>query len=276
MCDTPGPFPWYLPMLPLVTGVLAALLYLAGVLIHARQLSRAEHDARWLRLASSAAAALHLVCVIAVIDSPQGINLGLFAVASAIGLICVTFVLVATVTLPVANLLLIVQPIAAGGVLASLFLHSGYQPTAITSGPLIHIIVSLAAYSMLLLAASQALLLALQERLLRRSRSLALLGMMPPLSVMEDLLSQSLWAGLALLSLAIASGLWQLDDLFAQHVAHHAVLSIASWCVFATLLWGRYTRGWRGGTAVAWTLTGYVFLGLAYFGAKFVLEIIMH
>lgn len=262
-------------MLPLVTGVLAALLYLAGVLIRARQLSRTEHDTRWLRLAATAAAALHLVSVIGVIDSPQGIDLGLFAVASAVGLICVTFVLLATMTLPVANLLLIVQPIAAGGVLASLFLRSSYQPTAIAGGPLIHIVVSLTAYSMLLLAASQALLLALQERLLRRSRSLALLGMMPPLTVMEDLLSQSLWAGLALLSLAIASGLWQLDDLFAQHVVHHAVLSIVSWCVFATLLWGRYTRGWRGSTAVAWTLTGYAFLGLAYFGAKFVLEILI-
>lgn len=38
---------------------------------------------------------------------------------------------------------------------------------------------------------------------------------------------------------------------------------------------GRWRRGWRGRPAIHWTLGGFVLLLLAYFGNKFVLEIIL-
>jgi ABC-type uncharacterized transport system permease subunit len=53
------------------------------------------------------------------------------------------------------------------------------------------------------------------------------------------------------------------------------VLSIGAWLVFATLLWGRWRFGWRGRTAIRWTVGGFVFLMLAYFGSKLVLELIL-
>jgi ABC-type uncharacterized transport system permease subunit len=262
-------------MLPDAAGLAAALIYLGSAALYARRILRAAHETGWLRIHSAAAALLHAASVAATVMTPAGPDLGIFAVASGVSLLCVAFVLVATLTLPVASLLLLLNPLAAGCTLAAVFLHSGYEPAPLGGALLAHVLLSLSAYSVLLLAACQALLLALQERLLRRSRSLAILRMMPALTVMEDLLSQVLWAGLALLSLAIASGLTRLDDIFAQRVVHHTVLSLASWLVFATLLWGRYTRGWRGGTAVAWTLSGFACLGLAYFGAKIVLELIL-
>ena len=54
----------------------------------------------------------------------------------------------------------------------------------------------------------------------------------------------------------------------------HATLASA-WIIFSTLLWGRHARGWRGKTAVRFTLVGFVLMMLAYFGSKFVLEIIL-
>jgi ABC-type uncharacterized transport system permease subunit len=45
--------------------------------------------------------------------------------------------------------------------------------------------------------------------------------------------------------------------------------------VFGTLLAGHHLRGWRGRTAVNWTLTGFVMLLLAYVGSKVVLELIL-
>jgi ABC-type uncharacterized transport system permease subunit len=42
------------------------------------------------------------------------------------------------------------------------------------------------------------------------------------------------------------------------------------------LLWGRFRFGWRGRTALRWTLVGFVVLMLAYFGSKFVLELVLH
>jgi ABC-type uncharacterized transport system permease subunit len=99
--------------------------------------------------------------------------------------------------------------------------------------------------------------------------------LLPPLQVMENLLFELLWVGLVLLSIAIATGLFFLDDMFEQHVVHHSVLSMSSWLVFAVLLWGRYTLGWRGTTAVRWTIVGFLILALAYFGSKAVVELLL-
>jgi len=45
---------------------------------------------------------------------------------------------------------------------------------------------------------------------------------------------------------------------------------------FALLLAGRWLYGWRGRTALRWTLTGFIMLMLAYPGSRFVLEVILH
>jgi len=52
-------------------------------------------------------------------------------------------------------------------------------------------------------------------------------------------------------------------------------LSMIAWVVFATLLAGRYRFGWRGRTAINWTISGFVILMLAYFGSKVVLELLL-
>jgi len=42
------------------------------------------------------------------------------------------------------------------------------------------------------------------------------------------------------------------------------------------LLYGRWRHGWRGQRAVNLTLIGMAVLLLAFFGSKFVLELILH
>ena len=92
---------------------------------------------------------------------------------------------------------------------------------------------------------------------------------------MESLLFETLWAGFGLLTLSLATGLIFFEDLFAQHLAHKAFFSLFSWIFFAILLWGRHFRGWRGKTAVRWTLIGFGTLALAYWGTKFVLKVLL-
>ena len=65
------------------------------------------------------------------------------------------------------------------------------------------------------------------------------------------------------------------ENLFAQHLAHKTILSIASWIVFGILLFGRWRWGWRGNRAVRLTLIGMIVLLLAFFGSKFVLEMVL-
>ena len=50
------------------------------------------------------------------------------------------------------------------------------------------------------------------------------------------------------------------------------VLSLIAWPLFGVLLIGRVRFGWRGRSAVQWTLSGFAVLAVAYFGSKFVLE----
>ena len=99
--------------------------------------------------------------------------------------------------------------------------------------------------------------------------------MLPPLQVQESLLFQLIGIGFFMLSLSLVSGVIFIDDIFAQHLVHKTALSLVAWVVFGVLLWGRWRHGWRGRTAIRWSLAGAVVLALAYFGSKLVLELVL-
>jgi ABC-type uncharacterized transport system permease subunit len=115
----------------------------------------------------------------------------------------------------------------------------------------------------------------LQERALRRRQFAPLLRAFPPLTLLEALLFRLIGAGFALLTLALLSGAVFVENLFAQHLAHKTVLSLLAWAVFGALVFGRLRYGWRGRRAVRLTLTAMVLLALAFFGSKFVLELVL-
>jgi len=73
------------------------------------------------------------------------------------------------------------------------------------------------------------------------------------------------------------SGMWFSEALFHKPVQfnHKTIFSIASWFIYAALLFGRYQYGWRGLKAIRWTLTGFALLVLAYIGSKFVSQILL-
>lgn len=138
-----------------------------------------------------------------------------------------------------------------------------------------HILLSVAAYSFFTVAAALAVLLALQQRRLHAGRPPGWISMLPPVEAMERVLFVTIGVGFGLLSLSLFSGLVFVEDWLAQHLVHKTVLSITAWFVFALLLLGRWRFGWRGRKAVSLTLGGFVFLVLAYFGSKLVLEAIL-
>lgn len=138
-----------------------------------------------------------------------------------------------------------------------------------------HILLSITAYSLLMLAAIQAIVLAIQEKQLRQHQAGGLLRKLPPMQTLERGLFQLIISGFALLTLGLITGFIFVENFWAQHLAHKTILSIIAWAVFAGLLWGRHQYGWRGQTSVRWTLAGFGFLLLAYVGSKIVLEYIL-
>jgi ABC-type uncharacterized transport system permease subunit len=138
-----------------------------------------------------------------------------------------------------------------------------------------HIFSSVIAFGVLSVAGVYAIFIAVIDHLLRRHNLNKLMQALPPLETLEAVLFHLIRIGFAVLTVALATGLVYVDDLFGQHLAHKTILSIFAWLVFALLLWGRWKRGWRGSVAVRMTLAGIALLLLSYFGSKLVLEIVL-
>jgi ABC-type uncharacterized transport system permease subunit len=267
-------------MSPALPGIAAAILYAFGTITQIHALKRQTQPPRSRTLAIALpAVALHALTLALVMARPEGMNLGLFAIAALVVLVMILFVLAASHWQPLENLFILIYPMGAI-VLLGAVARAGvvtHPLEALGPGLVAHALISLAAYTVLAMAATQAVALSIQEHQLRAKQRIGLLRLLPPLLAMERMLFQLLWAGLALLTLSIASGFTFLGDMFEQRgVVHHTVLSLVSWVIFAALLAGHHVLGWRGTTATRWTLAGFAFLALAYFGSKFVLEVLLN
>jgi ABC-type uncharacterized transport system permease subunit len=265
----------------IIPGLLAILLYLLASSLLAVRLSqgRVEPDSRRFAILLVGLAALlaHGALLYPSIMNPAGLNLGFFNAASLVALLTVALLLLAAFQEPVENLGIAVFPVAAISIALVLLYPAHHLITGTTTGWQLdaHILISLLAYSILGLAVVQALLLAIQEYHLHNRQPGGIIRSLPPLQTMESLMFQMIGVGFALLTLALVTGILFLQDIFAQHLVHKTVLSILAWCVFALLLWGRWRFGWRGRVAIRWTVGGFIFLMLAYFGSKLVLELIL-
>lgn len=139
----------------------------------------------------------------------------------------------------------------------------------------VHVFTSLLAYALLSIAAINAVMLAIQDHVLRHPRPIRQLELLPPLAVIETVMFRLITGGWLVLTVSLITGVVFIQDLFAQHLVHKTVLSILSWVLFGLLLAGRWWYGWRGRRAVNLTLAAMIVLVLAYFGSKLVLEVFL-
>ncbi|MDD3518622.1 MAG: cytochrome c biogenesis protein CcsA [Chromatiales bacterium] len=264
-----------------ILGLLATLLYLAatGRLIYV--LNRASHVQQTparppLITLWGTAVVLHALVLATEIFTPTGLSLGFFHALSMVAWLIALILLVASLRRPMEVLGVALLPFAAVALaLGMAFPQATLISNLMDPGLKAHILLSLLAYSLLMIAAFQAILLATQNRHLHNHHPGGFVRALPPLQFMESLLFQVIGLGFLLLSASLVTGFMFLDDIFAQHLVHKTALSIAAWCLFALLLWGRWQFGWRGRIAVRWTLGGFVALMLAYFGSKLVLELLL-
>ncbi len=223
------------------------------------------------------AVALHSVLLSQTLIVPNGLNLGVINAISLITWLIALTLLLAIITNPIESLGILIMPFAGISVLLGNFFH--VEHTLLVAQALelkLHIIISILAYSLLSIAAAHAVVLAVQDHQLRHKKPGGFVRALPPLQTMETLLFQMIGLGFFLHSLSLITGFVYLDDMFAQHIVHKTILSILAWVIFAILLWGRWRFGWRGATAIRWTLGGFTVLFFAYVGSKWVLEVILH
>lgn len=259
------------------TAMAASCLYILVAFLQARRTRhRSEASPSPIYALAVAALLLHGYAAIAGLQSPQGINFGLFKAGSLIFWLINASLLLSLLRRPLQNLMVILFPLAAVVVVISAAAPGNASPFQdLSGGLLLHIGSSVLAYAVLTLAAFQAAAVALQDYQLRHHHTRGLVRLLPPLQLMESMLFEIVWVGLILLTAAIGSGFIFVDDFFAQSLVHKTVLTLCAWVLFATLLWGRHRLGWRAQTAVRFTLGGFVALMLGYAGSKIVLELIL-
>ncbi|MBB1087372.1 cytochrome c biogenesis protein CcsA [Lysobacter sp. SG-8] len=201
-------------------------------------------------------------------------DLHFFAALSLVGLGMAMLTTLFAARDRMAALGVVVYPLAAAA-LASDFLHAPGVPRGLDWRLQLHAWLALLAYATLAVAALLAIMLWLQERALRRRDIHGWLRALPPLVELEFLLFRTITVGFILLTATLLTGMLFVEDLFAQHLVHKTVLSVLSWLAFGGLLVGRWRHGWRGTKAVHWTLVAMALLVLAFFGSKYVLELIL-
>lgn len=259
----------------ILIGIFSILGYLTAATLLLREMTLEIPHKRSIYLGWFGACA-HGLYTLAIIEQHNGLNFGFFDTASLVSLLVALLILFASFDKPIEKLGIAVFPMAA----ILLGLDMAYpiktQTNLAYDWPMsTHILTSITAFSLLNIAALQAVLLAIQDRQLRNHQPKSIIRSLPPLQAMESLLFQMIGTGLFFLTISLTSGFIFIEDLFAQHLVHKTVLSITAWIIFSGLLLGRIKYGWRGQTAIRWTLTGFVMLLLAYFGSKLVLELIL-
>lgn len=236
-----------------------------------------EHSPRGIHSVAVAGLLGHGITIYDGALGAAGLQIGIFSALSLVMWVAAALAIIAVPGRPHENLAVVVLPLAALSIVGTMVFAAdpmmGATPVGV--GMQVHVVVSVLGYGLLGLGALQAMLVALQDRLLREKRGLFALRALPPLTSQETLLFRLLGAGFFFLSLSLATGVMFVQDLLAQHLLHKTALSVVAWAMFAVLLYGRWRYGWRGRGAVRLCLTAFVMLGLSYFGAKLVLEEIL-
>jgi ABC-type uncharacterized transport system permease subunit len=263
-----------------MTAYLAALLYVACALLPEKQRMP-------VAIGTVLAWALHGFVLGSGVIGSDFLRLGFAAMLSATLWVTVAAYWVENRNFSLDGLRLLVLPSAALAVLLPVLFPGSLVPLAGKS-PLFawHIALSMLAYSTLTIAAFHAVLMAVQESRLhvlpsaaaRKGWFLTAIDRLPALLTMEKLLFRLIGFGFALLTLTVLSGVFFSEELFGKAFKweHKTVFTMLSWALFGLLLAGRKWRGWRGKTALSFTLTGFTTLLLAYVGSRFVMEVVLH
>lgn len=123
------------------------------------------------------------------------------------------------------------------------------------TGVMLHIFLSLIATGLLIVASAQALLIGYQHYFLKHPRAKSWLPFLPPIQTMESVLFNLLVGGTLLFTASLVSGFFYESDVTKAWLKPKILLAMGAWCVLGLLLVGRKIFGWRGQTAIRWTLS---------------------
>lgn len=258
-----------------ISTLLAVVFYFAAASIQFLKLKRRiTLNGSIIKGCAIAGMLMHTFALYLVLHRPDGINLGTFIAGSLVGWLVAGVVVISSLRQQIDNLYIGVLPMVALAALTAIWLPNLGTTKLYSGGLLLHILLSILAYSIFTVATFQAFLLSMQDQALKQHHTRGLVSSLPPLQTMERLLFEMLWIGISLLTASLITGFIYVDDFFAQHLVHKTVFTMLAWLLYAVLLWGHKVQGWRAQKAVRWTISGFFLLMIGFFGSKMVIEVL--
>jgi ABC-type uncharacterized transport system permease subunit len=276
-------------MLGIIPNSIAITCYLLGAVTQNRSLSKARDQAAcsnpehlstksisWVVILGCLAISTHSYLLYRWIDIDSGQNLTVLNLLSlTLWLISCLLIIVAALRKPIAYLAILIFPLAALSiVLTNSFPAHHIVHTAANPKQLIHIILSIVAFSILVSAGLQALVLAWQEKQLRQKYSHSIIQKLPPLETMEKLLFQMIAAGAVILGVVVMTSIYFFHAILLQQLLQKTILALTTWIIFIVLLIGRHFFGWRGKKAIYCTIGGVLLLTITYFSSMIIMELL--
>jgi ABC-type transport system involved in cytochrome c biogenesis permease subunit len=112
----------------------------------------------------------------------------------------------------------------------------------------VHVVAILLGYAALLFTAAASVVYLVQERQLKRKSTRSFFRVLPPLGTLDDLISKSLGAGFAFITIGIVIGsIWAFVEWGTRWIGESSIaISFVTWIVYLALVFFRVSSGWRG------------------------------
>ena len=228
-------------------------------------------------LIATAAIAMHAIALYEIMHVGEDIIISIGATISIAGWISAVFYLLLSIKLKFTELGLVVYPLSVVAALAGFIQPDNMVSLSQFSNTVqLHILVAIPTYAVLFMAFAQACLLRAQDRNMRKGTG-GFISNLPPIQSMESYLFVLIICGFVLMTFNLILGVftYRIESGRILSFNHHVVFSIAAWIIFAMTIAGRYAIGWRGELAAKWTMIAFSLLFMAYFGTRFVNELIL-
>lgn len=136
-----------------------------------------------------------------------------------------------------------------------------------------HTLMAFGAYAFFTIAAAVAQLYIIQSHFLKKKHLGNLFIKLPPLDVLDDIGYRCLAFGFPMLTLAIITGAVWASRAWGSYWSWDPkeTWSLITWFIYAALLHGRMTTGWRGRNAALLTIVGFAIMLFTFIGVNLLL-----
>lgn len=133
-----------------------------------------------------------------------------------------------------------------------------------------HALLAFASYACFTIAGGVAVMYLIQHYFLKKKQFGALFQKLPSLETMDEISYRCLTIGFPLLTLAIISGsIWSEQAMGSYWIWDpKQTWSLIIWFIYAALLHGRLTIGWRGKRAAILSIIGFIVMLFTFLGMK--------